>query len=216
MHGNELLFYIFGIGLAVSAVVFSFLGLKVKNFPGRAFPAVIAWFAILAIGATTFSVLHAQDEEQAKAAENEIANEEFEADAEDAQAGEAAEAEGSGDASQPGEGEGEVEGEVQEGGGEAQGPGGTLRLAADPAQIAYDTTELTSKPGKVTIDFDNPAPLEHDVAIEDESGKEIAATEVITESEASVEADLAAGTYTFFCTVPGHREAGMEGTLTVK
>ena len=67
MHGNELLFYIFGIGLAVSAVVFSFLGLKVKNFPGRAFPAVIAWFAILAIGATTFSVLHAQDEEQAKA-----------------------------------------------------------------------------------------------------------------------------------------------------
>ena len=92
MHGNELLFYIFGIGLAVSAVVFSFLGLKVKNFPGRAFPAVIAWFAILAIGATTFSVLHAQDEEQAKAAENEIANEEFEADAEDAQAGEAAEA----------------------------------------------------------------------------------------------------------------------------
>ena len=140
MHGNELLFYIFGIGLAVSAVVFSFLGLKVKNFPGRAFPAVIAWFAILAIGATTFSVLHAQDEEQAKAAENEIANEEFEADAEDAQAGEAAEAEGSGDASQPGEGEGEVEGEVQEGGGEAQGPGGTLRLAADPDQIAYDTT----------------------------------------------------------------------------
>lgn len=212
MHGNELLFYIFGIGLAVSAVVFSFLGLKVKNFPGRAFPAVIAWFAILAIGATTFSVLHAQDEEKAKAAENEIANEEFEADAADVQAEEAAEAEEAEGKS------GQAQGGAGEAGGEAaaKGPGGTLKLAADPTQIAYDTTELTSKPGKVTIDFDNPAALEHDVAIEDESGKEIAATEIITESETSVEADLAAGTYTFFCTVPGHREAGMEGKLTVK
>ena len=72
MH-NETLFYICGIGLAVSAVVFSFLGLKVKSFPGRAFPAVVAWFAILIIGATTFSVLHAQDEEKAKAAETEKA-----------------------------------------------------------------------------------------------------------------------------------------------
>lgn len=212
MHGNELLFYIFGIGLAVSAVVFSFLGLKVKNFPGRAFPAVIAWFAILAIGATTFSVLHAQDEEKAKAAENEIANEEFEADDADVQAEEAAEAEEAEGKS------GQAQGGAGEAGGEAaaKGPGGTLKLAADPTQIAYDTTELTSKPGKVTIDFDNPAALEHDVAIEDESGKEIAATEIITESETSVEADLAAGTYTFFCTVPGHREAGMEGKLTVK
>lgn len=212
MHGNELLFYIFGIGLAVSAVVFSFLGLKVKNFPGRAFPAVIAWFAILAIGATTFSVLHAQDEEKAKAAENEIANEEFEADDADIQAEEAAEGEeAEGKSGQAKGGAGEAGGEAA-----AKGPGGTLKLTADPAQIAYDTTELTSKPGKVTIDFDNPAPLEHDVAIEDEGGKEIAATEVITESEASLEADLGAGTYTFFCTVPGHREAGMEGTLTVK
>lgn len=212
MHGNELLFYIFGIGLAVSAVVFSFLGLKVKNFPGRAFPAVIAWFAILAIGATTFSVLHAQDEEKAKAAENEIANEEFEADDADVQAEEAAEAEeAEGKSRQAQGGAGEAGGEAA-----AKGPGGTLKLAADPTQIAYDTTELTSKPGKVTIDFDNPAALEHDVAIEDESGKEIAATEIITESETSVEADLAAGTYTFFCTVPGHREAGMEGKLTVK
>lgn len=212
MHGNELLFYIFGIGLAVSAVVFSFLGLKAKNFPGRAFPAVIAWFAILAIGATTFSVLHAQDEEKAKAAENEVANEEFEADAEDVQAEEAAEAEEAEGKS------GQAEGGEAEAGGEAaaKGPGGTLKLAADPAQIAYDTTELTSKPGKVTIDFDNPAPLEHDVVIEDESGKELARSEIVTEGKTSAEAELAAGTYTFFCSVPGHREAGMEGTLTVK
>lgn len=216
MH-NETLFYIFGIGLAVSAVVFSFLGLKAKNFPGRSFPAVIAWFAILVVGATTFSVLHAQDEEKAKAAENERANEEFEAEGADVEA-EEAEEEAAGDASQPNEGEDEVEGEVQEGGDEAaaKGPGGTLKLAADPTAIAYDTTKLTSKPGKVTIQFTNPAALEHDVAIEDESGEELAASEVITEGESTAEADLAPGVYTFFCTVPGHREAGMEGTLTVR
>ena len=75
---------------------------------------------------------------------------------------------------------------------------------------------MTSKPGKVTIDFTNPAALEHDVAIEGESGEEIVASEVITEGKTSASADLAPGTYTFFCTVPGHREAGMEGTLTVK
>ena len=67
----------------------------------------------------------------------------------------------------------------------------------------------------MTIDFTNPAALEHDVAIE-EDGKEIAGSELIAEAKTSVTADLGPGTYTFFCTVPGHREAGMEGTLTVK
>jgi plastocyanin len=211
MH-NETLFYICGIALAVSAVVFSFLGLKVKSFPGRAFPLVVAWFAILVIGSTTFSVLHAQDEQVAHAAEDTKASEEAEAEGADIEAEEAD------DASQPNEGEDEVEGEVQEGDGEAAaaGPGGTLQLAADPTQIAYDTTSLSSKPGKVTIDFDNPAALEHDVVIEDEGGTEIAATDVISESKTSTDAELAAGSYTFFCSVPGHREAGMEGTLTVK
>ncbi len=213
MH-NETLFYICGIALAVSAVVFSFIGLKVKSFPGRAFPLVVAWFAILVIGSTTFSVLHAQDEQKAHAAEDTRASEENEAEGADVEAEEAEE-----DASQPNEGEGEIEGEAPQGEGgeaEAEGPGGTLQLAADPAAIAYDTTTLSSKPGKVTIDFDNPAPLEHDVVVEDESGTEVAATDVITESKASAEADLAAGSYTFFCSVPGHREAGMEGTLTVR
>ena len=93
--------------------------------------------------------------------------------------------------------------------------GGTLKLAADPTQIAFDTTTLTSKPGKVTIDFENPSALEHNVAIEQE-GKQLATSATIAKGKASVTADLAPGTYTFLCTVPGHAEAGMEGTLTVK
>jgi plastocyanin len=198
MH-NETLFYICGIALAVSAVLFSFAGLKVKSFPGRAFPLVVLWFAILIGGATTFAVLHAKDEEKAKAAEFEKAGEEFEEEGADAEAAE-----------EPAAAEG---GEAQPA---AKGPGGTLQLAADPTEIAYDKTQLTSKPGKATIDFTTPAALEHDVAIEGEEGQEIAGSQLIAKGKTSVSADLAPGTYTFYCTVPGHREAGMEGTLVVR
>ena len=68
----------------------------------------------------------------------------------------------------------------------------------------------------VTVDFKNPQSLTHDVAIEDSSGKEVGKTELICEGETSTTVDLKPGTYTYYCTVPGHREAGMEGTLTVK
>lgn len=201
---NETLFFICGIALAVSAVVTSFVGLKVKDFPGKAFPLVILWFAILIGGAATFSVLHAKDEDNAKAAEFEQAGQEFEAEGNDDAAGEA-----------PAASEGKAEGGGEAKAKPASGPGGTVQLAADPTDIAYDTTSLASKPGKVTIDFNNPSALEHDVAIE-ANGKEVAGSELIAESKTSVSAELAPGTYTFFCTVPGHRQAGMEGTLTVK
>jgi plastocyanin len=194
---NGDLFYVCGGALAVSAVLTSFVGLRVKEFPGRAAPIVALGFALL-IGATaTFAVLHAQDEQTAKAAEltaagNEISKEESSP----------VQAEGkSAPAPKPEEA--------------ASGPGGTLQLAASPTQLAFDTTKLTSKPGKVTIDFTNPATLEHNVAIE-QGGKQIAISETLAKGKTSVSADLAPGTYTYLCTVPGHAAAGMEGTLTVR
>jgi plastocyanin len=208
---NADLFYVCGIALAVSAVLTSFVGLKVKSFPGKALPLVVLWFAILIGGAATFSVLHAKDEEQAKAAELEQAGEKFEAQGDDATAGEAAEEEEAG-GKKAEAGGASKEAPAEKG---ASGPGGTVKLAADPTNIAFDTTKLSSKPGKVTIDFTNPSALEHDVAIE-ENGKEIAGSELIAEGKTSVSAELAPGTYTFYCTVPGHREAGMEGQLVVK
>jgi plastocyanin len=197
---NETLFFICGISLAVSAIVFSLAGLKAKNFPGRAFPLVVLWFAILIGGATTFAVLHAKDEDKAKAAEFEKAGKEIEKE----------------QTSGPFE---EGAGKEKEAGGgtelSAKGPGGTLQLAASPTELKFDKPSLSSKPGKVTIDFDNPAPIEHNVAIE-KDGEEIAVSKLIAEGKTSVSAELAPGTYTFLCTVPGHAEAGMEGTLVVK
>ncbi|HEX6688148.1 MAG TPA: plastocyanin/azurin family copper-binding protein [Solirubrobacterales bacterium] len=97
------------------------------------------------------------------------------------------------------------------------GGGSTVEFEADPnGELAYTTTKASAKAGKVTIDFNNPQSLTHDVAIEDSSGKTVGQTELIGNEETSTTVDLKPGTYTFYCSVPGHREAGMEGTLTVK
>lgn len=103
------------------------------------------------------------------------------------------------------------------GGNAGGGAASSVKFVADPSgDLAYTTTEASAKAGQVTIDFDNPQSLTHDVAIEDSGGKEVGATELITDSSTSTTVDLKPGTYTFFCSVPGHREAGMEGTLNVK
>jgi plastocyanin len=203
-------FYICGSLLAAGAVITSFVGLRSEKFPGRATPAVALLFVALIGVTTTFAVLNGKEEEEHRAHELEQANAEAE-DLEEEPAGE------SGGSAGGGAETGAPAPAAAGGGGKAAagGPGGTLQLAASETEIAYDTTELTSKPGKVTIDFTNPALLEHDVAIE-KDGKEIAASETIAKGKTSVTADLAAGPYTFLCTVPGHAEAGMEGTLTVR
>lgn len=97
------------------------------------------------------------------------------------------------------------------------GSGSTLEFEADPnGELAYTSTSETAKAGTVTVAFKNPQSLTHDVAIEDSSGKEVGATKLIADGSDTTSVDLKPGTYTYFCTVPGHREAGMEGTLTVK
>ena len=111
---------------------------------------------------------------------------------------------------------------TQEAEGEKEAEGGTvgastLEFESDPSgSLAYTTNEVTGKAGKVTVNFTNQSPVPHDVALEDEAGEEIAATETIAEGTDSTTAELKPGKYTFYCTVPGHRQAGMEGTLTVK
>jgi plastocyanin len=94
--------------------------------------------------------------------------------------------------------------------------GTTLQLAADPGgAFKFDKKSLSAKAGTLTIEFDNPASVSHDVVIE-QDGNELAKSDVISQSKTTVSATLQAGKYVFFCDIPGHREGGMEGTLTVK
>ena len=63
---NGTIFYVIGPLLAASAVIVSFIGLRFENFPGRFAPLVALWFIVLVGAATTFAVLHSQDEEVKK------------------------------------------------------------------------------------------------------------------------------------------------------
>ena len=94
------------------------------------------------------------------------------------------------------------------------GGGQTVKLAADPGgALKFDKAELTAKAGPVTLSMDNPSDVPHAVQIdgEGEPGETVTKDGV---SEAT--ADLKAGTYTYYCPVGSHRDAGMEGELTVQ
>jgi plastocyanin len=100
---------------------------------------------------------------------------------------------------------------------ESGGAGSTVKIEADPGgEIAYATKSATAKAGQVTIDFNNPQSLPHDVKVEGPHGEELGGTEQVSEGSTSASVSLKPGTYHYYCSVPGHREAGMEGTLTVK
>jgi len=95
--------------------------------------------------------------------------------------------------------------------------GSGLSLAANAeGQLKFDTTTLTAKAGKVSLAFTNAASLEHNVTVASSSGAVIGATPTFSGGSKTVSLTLKPGTYKFYCSVPGHRQAGMEGTLTVQ
>ncbi len=95
------------------------------------------------------------------------------------------------------------------------GDAGTIMLAADPGgDLAFDQTELTAAAGEVTIELMNESGIPHNVEVEGNGVEEV--SETITEGSTSLTLTLEPGEYEFYCAVPGHREGGMEGTLTVE
>jgi plastocyanin len=91
----------------------------------------------------------------------------------------------------------------------------TLENPADASgQLAFQKDTLTAPAGEVTLVMENPSSLEHDIAIKgngvDEKGETVGQG-----GTSEVTANLEAGEYEFYCSVPGHEAAGMKGTLTV-
>lgn len=91
----------------------------------------------------------------------------------------------------------------------------TIEAKADNS-FAYQSERARAEAGELTIAFDNPASLQHDVRIESPDGQDLGGTEVISGDETSFTIELDPGTYEYYCSVPGHREGGMVGKLVVE
>jgi plastocyanin len=110
---------------------------------------------------------------------------------------------------------GDDEEEPASGGGSSSSSGGEqLAISADASELKFDKAELTAPAGTVTITMQNPSDVPHNVVIDADGAKP---GDTVGKGEESVaSADLAAGEYTYYCSVGNHRSAGMEGTLTVE
>jgi plastocyanin len=91
-----------------------------------------------------------------------------------------------------------------------------VSITANPyGQLKYTSSSLSTTAGKVEIVFTNNSPLSHDVVLVNSKNKILGQTPIFSGGTKSFTVTLTAGKYIYYCSVPGHREAGMQGTLTV-
>jgi plastocyanin len=189
------LFYVFGIALTIMALVVAFVGMRMESFPSK--PVMIGTLGLMAflvVGSAAFGVSLAREEHEHR--EEEI----FEYREE-----QAAEVE---EGAEPTDEEPTDEEPVQ---------GGDLALTSPEAgDLIFEPEALEAEAGEVVLTYTNPSEVPHNVAIE--AGEEtLAQSETVTGgSSADATAELEPGDYVFYCSIPGHRESGMEGDLTVK
>jgi plastocyanin len=196
---EETTFYVLGVALVVIALIVSVIGLRTERFPTSrlALAGGVGLLVLLVAATTTSAVILAREEQRHR--NEEAAHEEQEM---------ATEAEEEGESPQ------QLEDPSAEGGAPAET--GALSLEADAGgELAFNSDSLEASAGEVKITLDNPASVEHDVAIE-RDGEEIAKSDLVSEGTTEMSAELEPGEYVFYCSVPGHREGGMEGTLTVE
>jgi plastocyanin len=203
---SKVAFYIAGGILVVWALTLSLgLGMRKPDFPGSLAGqrAVVAITAVLVLAAVATAVLTSS-----VPAKGTVTPTQTEAQAPVPVVSSPVQASASTPASEPAS--------TTETSAPAAGKGGTsLKLAANASGLlAYNTKELSAKAGTVTITMANMSPLEHNVTIA-EGSKVLGATPTFKGGSRTLTLKLKPGKYTFYCSVPGHRQAGMEGTLNV-
>ncbi|MGA8218057.1 MAG: cupredoxin domain-containing protein [Solirubrobacterales bacterium] len=103
-------------------------------------------------------------------------------------------------------------------GGQPQAGAAETFNVSSPADgsTVFQPNGLQAKPGNVTITYTNPSPVSHSIAVATANGNVLGQVQPFTNGKRSLSlTNLAPGKYVFYCTVPGHREAGMQGDLTV-
>ena len=204
-------FHVLGALTAIWAVVLFLLGVMSHEFPAKAGVerAVIAVSALLVVSTITAAIVTSGEEkpkgEEAAAATQKSGKE-----------GSGAPSQGGTAAPQTGAESGQASGGAKSQKPPAQAVAQTLTLSADPSgALKFDKTALSAKAGNVKLVLNNPAPVPHNISIEG-GGVSKQGPTVQKGGASQVSVALKAGTYTYYCAVPGHRQAGMEGQLTVK
>jgi plastocyanin len=91
-----------------------------------------------------------------------------------------------------------------------------IDLSADASGApAFDKKDVVVRAGRVAMRFTNPSPVPHNVTIA-KGAKVVGQTKTIEDATATADAALTTGEYVFYCSVDGHRQAGMQGKLTVR
>jgi plastocyanin len=179
-------FFVIGIVLVALAVLFAFVGIRgADSFPPNR--AVMAGVIALfiVVVGTTMAFAIVKSRDEQKSRNEKLAKEEQQA------AGTTTAAAG--------------------------GPATTLAVSS-PADggLSYSPNGLTAKPGNLDITYDNPSQVPHSIAVATANGNVLGQVQPFTNGKQTVDlSNLAPGKYVFYCTVPGHREAGMQGNLTV-
>lgn len=187
------IFYVLGIVLVIAALAASYVGIRGAGAfpPSRGILVGVIGLFVAMVAVTLAFAIDLSEEEQAHR-EEELAHEEQQA---------AQEAGGEAPAEQPA----------------APGAASTLDVTSpQDGSLVFDPDGLEAQPGSLTMTYSNPSAVPHSLAVANAQGDVVDETSVFAAGEESVEIpDLAPGEYVFYCTVPGHREGGMEGDLTV-
>ncbi|HEX6206848.1 MAG TPA: cupredoxin domain-containing protein [Actinomycetota bacterium] len=97
----------------------------------------------------------------------------------------------------------------------ATGGGGSADVSVTGTDaLAFQPSELSAEAGSITVELTSEEGINHTFVVE-EAGDEVVASADPGQTDTGT-IELEAGSYTFHCDVPGHRDAGMEGTLTVE
>ena len=199
-------FFVIGIVLVLAAVAVSFVGIRgSEKFPPNrgVLVGITALFAAVVATTMAFAVVKSVDEQDKR--NKEQAQEEAQAEPENTEA----------TPTTPG-------GQPQaSGGGNQQAPASIPSESLDVSSpsdgsLVFEPDGLEAKPGNLTITYDNPSPVPHSIAVATSNGNVLGETTPAANGKQTLNVtDLQPGKYVFYCTVPGHREAGMEGDLTV-
>jgi plastocyanin len=97
-------------------------------------------------------------------------------------------------------------------------PAGEELAVSSPedGSLSFDPPELKAATGEITLAYENPSLITHNIYLQDEEDTVIAESDDVAEGTVEIQATLVPGEYIYFCNIPGHRDGGMEGVLTVE